>query len=198
MKKLFAPLGIAALLAMTTLAQTNPPLPVVEDDGLTLTNKFENRILGFAQEANQTRTLVTAVYPSYAPSLLVDGDKKAWGFGASVLYPINDFLYTGLRVDYLGGNFWAPSINVGLKATVQVFGVNVTPMLYTGAVVPLSGAGDLNKEFGYITGGGATVAIWRGKIFKKDAVLNLAASAEKWSQFDGNVYHISPVLAIKW
>ena len=175
----------AVLLAATLSAQE-------------LTNKIETRIIGFAQDTSAAKSVVVAIYPSYAPELQVGGKKQQLGFGLAALYPVSQYVYTGIRVDYLGGNFWAPSINVGLKADVQLFGVNITPMLYTGGVVPLSGAGDQNKDWGYITGGGAMVSVWKGTLFKKEASLTLAATAEKWSQFDGNVYHLAPVLRIKW
>lgn len=189
MKKLLL-IGVAALLATVSLnaQDTNTP-----------TGSTKDRLLSFVQDASSTRSLVLAVYPSYAPDLInADGRKDQWGFGAAALYAVSQFVYTGLRVDYLAGEFWAPSINVGLKADVQVFGLNFTPMAYTGAVVPLSGAGDKNGDWGYIVGGGVKARIWSGELFGKAASFDLAATAEKWSQFDGEVYHIAPVFKIAW
>jgi hypothetical protein len=163
-----------------------------------ITNTVSKRFVEFAQGASTFKSLTFAVYPSYAPELVTGGKKDLFGFGATALYPLGNFAYTGLRVDYLGHEFWAPSINIGLKADVQIFGVNVTPMTYTGAIVPLSGAGNQNREVGYIIGGGASVSIWKGKAFGKDASFALAAAAEKWSNFPGNVYHIAPVFTISW
>lgn len=188
MKKLLI-IGVAALLATVSTAQdTNPPAGSTKD-----------RLLSFVQDTSAAKTLVVAVYPTYAPQLLnARGEKDQWGFGAAALYPVSQFVYTGIRVDYLASEFWAPSINVGLKADVQVFGLNFTPMAYTGAVVPLSGAGDKNGDWGYIVGGGVKARIWSGELFGKAASLDLAATAEKWSQFDGEVYHIAPVFKIAW
>ena len=188
MKKLIL-IGAAALLATITFSQdTNTP-----------SGSTKNRLLGFAQDASEAKTLVVAVYPSFAPKLVdADGHKTQWGFGAAALYPIGQYAYTGFRVDYLAGEFWAPSINVGLKADVQIFGMNFTPMAYTGGVVPLAGAGEKNGDWGYIIGGGVKARVWSGKVFGKTASLDIAATAEKWSQFDGEVYHIAPAFKIQW
>lgn len=192
MKKLLLLVGVAALLATTTQAQdTNPPSGSTKD-----------RIITFVQDTSTARSLVLAVYPSYAPELAVNGEKDRWGFGAAALYPIpgdlGQYSYVGLRIDWLGSSWWAPSATVGLKADVQLFGVTMTPMVYTGGVVPISGAGDQNGDWGYIVGGGMKARVWKGTVFGKEASLDLAAAAEKWSQFDGNVYHIAPVFRISW
>jgi hypothetical protein len=189
MKKLLL-IGVAALLATTTInaQDTNPPAGSTKD-----------RLISFVQDTGAAKSLVLAIYPTFAPSLLnARQEKDQWGFGAAALYPVSQYLYTGIRIDYLASEFWAPSINVGLKADVQVFGINFTPMVYTGGVVPLSGAGDKNGDWGYIVGGGVKARVWAGTVFGKQASLDLAATAEKWSQFDGEVYHIAPVFKISW
>lgn len=179
----------ALLLTFTATAQdTNAP-----------SGDIKARAITFVQDASEARTLVLAAYPSYAPDLkLANGKSASWGVGAAALYPVSQFVYTGIRVDYLGGSLWAPSINLGLKADVQIFGLNFTPLAYTGAVVPLSGSGDTDGDFGYIIGGGIKATLWKGTVFGKEASLDVAATAEKWSQFDGEVYHLAPVFRIKW
>lgn len=161
------------------------------------------RIIDFNQGVSGSSNLNVAVYPSYAPDLInADGKSDQWGFGAALTYSfrgdVGRYLFAGLRVDYLGGEFWAPSIAGGLKADVQLFGHNVTPFAYTGAIVPLSGAGSLDGEWGVIYGTGLKTDVWKGKLFGKDARVGIGAAIERWDNFDGPVYHIAPVLSIKW
>ena len=185
MKKILSLIGVAALLATTTYGQ------------ISETNK--TKVIAFAQGVSSAKSITTAVYPTFAPDLINgDGNKDQWGAGVAAMYPFGDFVYTGLRIDYLAHEFYAPSMEVGLKADVQVLGINVTPFTYTGVVVPLQGAGSQDGEFGAIIGGGAKVSVWSGQLFGLSSSLSIAGAAEKWTQFDGMIYHIAPVFTIKW
>lgn len=194
--KLLRLIGVAALLATVNC---NLPAQEAETGTNAPSGSTKDRLISFVQDTSAARSLVFAFYPSFASKLVdADGNKNQWGFGAAALYPISQYVYTGIRVDYLAGEFWAPSINVGLKADVQIFGWNFTPMVYSGGVVPLSGAGEKNGDWGYILGAGAKARLWEGKVFGKAAAFDLAATVEKWSQFDGEVLHIAPVFKITW
>lgn len=184
--------------AATATAQTNQPPPV-----LLSTNSIPVRLFDFTQGMSGTSNLNFEVYPSYAPDLInADGKSDQWGFGAAITYSfrgdVGQYLFAGLRLDYLGSEFWAPSIAGGLKADVQIAGHNFTPFAYTGAIVPLSGAGAQDGEWGVIYGAGLKTDVWRGKLFGKDARVGIGAAVERWDNFDGPVYHIAPVLSIKW
>jgi hypothetical protein len=200
----FLPLAIVVALvigAIACFAQTN-------DASTNSLPDLKTRVISFTQGVSGSSNLNFAVYPSYAPDLInADGESDQFGAGVALTYSfqgdVGQHLFTGLRVDYLGSEFWAPSINGGLKADVQFFGHNFTPFAYTGAVVPLSGAGDLDGEWGLIYGAGVKTDVWRGKLFGKDASMGIGAAVERWDtfgkrNFDGAIYHIAPVLSIKW
>jgi len=159
--------------------------------------------IAFTQGVNTEQNITVGISPSYAPDLInANGVKDQWGAMISLTYhpkgAVGQYTFAGIRLDYLGSKFWAPSIAGGLKADVQLFGVNITPFAYTGAVVPVSGAGSQNGDWGTIVGGGAKVSVWNGKVFGKDANLSVAVAAEKWSQFNGMVYHLGPLFRITW
>lgn len=111
---------------------------------------------------------------------------------------VGEHLFAGVRLDYLGHEFWAPSIQGGLKADLKFGSVVVTPFTYTGVIWATSGAGDQNGDGGVLVGGGAKVTIWSGKLLGANAEIGVGAAAEKWSNFDGMVYHIAPVLKLKF
>lgn len=145
MKKLMTIIGVAALLA------TN------------LNAAWYDDILGFAQATSEAKQLTFAAYPGYAPDLtLSDGTKAPWGAGVALLYPVlSDYTFVGARLDWLGNEFWAPSLNATVKADVQLFGHNFTPFAFGGTIVPLGGAADDNRTFGAIVGTGIYTTIWQ-------------------------------------
>lgn len=184
------------LLASIALVAAITPAFAQVDLGTNAT-----QIIAFAQGVSGNSNLTFSVYPSYAPDLINSkGESDQWGAGVALTYSFNgdvgQYLFTGLRLDWLGSELWAPSINGGLKADVQLFGHNFTPFVYTGTVVPLGGAGSLNGEFSMIVGGGVTTRIWSGRVFGKDASLGITAAAEHWGNFEGNVYHLAPSFTV--
>lgn len=170
---------------------------------VTLPPEVKTNALEFVQGVSAEKNITVALYPSYAPNLInKDGISDQWGAGLALTYhpqgAVGQYTFAGLRLDYLGSSFWAPSVSGGLKADVQVFGFNITPLAYTGAVVPIGGAGKQNGDWGVIIGGGVKADLWHGKIAGLDAKLSVFAAAEKWTQFDGMIYHLGPALTIKW
>lgn len=195
MKKTLQIITAAALLLFTVICA------VAAEPFLSEDNK--QSFIGFAQGVNTEQNITAALYPSYAPDLInKDGKSDQWGAGIALTYhpkgAVGQYTFTGVRLDYLGSQFWAPSVNGGLKADVQIFGVNFTPIAYTGLVVPLGGAGSENGSLGVIAGGGVKTKLWTGKVFGKDADLSVGVAAEKWSNFDGMIYHLGPLLRIAW
>src|SRR5581483_5401919 len=49
----------------------------------------------------------------HAPSL-----RKKWGGGIGAFYPISTYVVTGVRLDYVDGDFWMPSGNVTLQLPI--------------------------------------------------------------------------------
>lgn len=197
MKKVITVLSVL-LVCLAVKAQTND----------LMNSPWTSKLLSFEQNVEGNSNVTFGIYPSYAPKLInSQGLSDKWGAGIFATYnfkgAVGDHLFTGLRLDYLGSEFWAPSINGGLKADVQVLGHNFTPFAYTGAIVPVSGAGDLNGDWGIIYGGGVKTHIMSFKVFNKDASLDLGAAVERWDtlgkrNFDGPVYHIAPVFSVAW
>lgn len=183
---------VAAVALFTVTATAQNITPEVRTNAIT-----------FVQGVSAEKNVTVALYPSYAPDLInKDGKNDQWGAGIALTYhpqgAVGQYTFAGIRLDYLGREFYAPSIAGGLKADVQVFGFNLTPIAYTGAVFPLSGAGRENGSVGTIVGGGVKADLWNGKIAGLDAKLSVFAAAEKWSQFDGMVYHVGPAFTLKW
>ncbi len=197
MRKNITAITAAALWLFTVLtatAQTNPP---------AISPEVKSNVVAFVQGVSAERNLTISIAPSYAPNLInKDGVSDQWGACLALTYhpqgAVGQYTFAGIRLDYLGSEFWAPSINGGLKADVQLFGINFTPLAYTGVSIPLAGAGEDNGDVGIIAGGGVKTTLWNGLLFGKAANLSVFAAAEKWSQFDGMIYHIGPALTINW
>lgn len=164
----------------------------------------KTRVISLAQGVNDAKQLSFALYPGYAPDLTINGVHKPWGFGAAALYPVYNAGafsgFTGLRIDYLGDEFFAPSADIGIKADIQLhlFGRDfvVTPMAYGGMIFPLQGAGDKNMDLGAIVGGGVYSTLWQSA--DKRMAFTVFAAAEKWTLFDGVIYRPGAAFTFKF
>lgn len=193
MKKYLSIIGIA-LAAMVTHAQDN--------------SEIKTAVISFAQTVSTNRSITAAVYPSYAPQIVVDGKKDNFGFGAAVLTPVSiipglsgisdnaivQHSFVGLRFDFMAHQAFASTVGVGMKGDFQLWGHNVTAFAQTGANIPFSGFGVKNGEIGAMAGGGLYTSIWK---FTHGS-LGIQVSAEKWTQFQGEVFHGGPVLNISF
>lgn len=193
MKTKLTSITSAALLLFTIITAVAQDAPA----------DVKTRVIAFEQGVAGASNITLAIYPSYAPNLVnADGKKDQFGFGVSATYTfsgaLGQHLFTGLRLDYLQGTFWVPSVNGGVKADVQILGHNFVPFAYTGIIKPLTTGNDSATDFGMIAGAGVMTEIWHGKLLGKPAAFSLGVAAEKWGHFDGLVYHIAPALTIKW
>src|SRR3990172_11164771 len=114
MKKLLIAIGLA--LCVSVNAQTN-----------TIPDVTTNKWFQFVGAVSEARQITFVAYPGYAPDLTIDGESKPWGAGVAFLYPlmqVGDVVgtYVGARLDYLGDEFWAPSVTLGVQAKVLLFG----------------------------------------------------------------------------
>ncbi len=191
MKKITTILAIVALFATVTHAQTNDQLKAA--------------VISFAQTVSTNRTITATLYPSYAPQIVIDGKKDNFGFGAAVLTPISlvpaladstlaQHSYVGLRFDYLAHQAFASTVGVGMKGDFQLWGHNVTAFAQTGANIPFAGFGVKNGEIGAMAGGGLYTEIYH---FTHGS-LGIQVSAEKWTQFQGEVFHGGPVFTLSF
>lgn len=166
---------ICGLVSASVIAGTDPaPVPVAWYESL-------------AGSILNSKGLALAAYPTYGRDIVANGNKNPWGFGLALLYPVADYAYAGLRLDYLGGEFWAPSVTVGAKYTVDKLPGKPTVFTVGGLVIPLADAGDQSKVVGAIAGVGMTVNL----LHSKDGRFTLDAfiEAEKWTNFDGVILH---------
>lgn len=191
--KLTALIGIAALmLAMMATVHAQP----------SVSPEVKSNVVSFVQGVSAEKNITVALYPSYAPNLInKDGKSDQWGAGIALTYhpagAVGQYTFVGLRADWLGSEIGLASASGGLKADVQIFGFNVTPLAFTSATIPMSGTQE-DGNWGVAVGGGVKADLWKGKIAGLDAKLSVFAVAEKWSQFDGMIYHLGPALTLKW
>jgi hypothetical protein len=162
----------------------------------TATTTTEQTLFGDLGGLFAARQASLAVYPSYDPYITVGGVKKPWGFGAALLYPLSDYAFAGVRLDFLGSTFWAPSAVVGAKYTLK--NMMFTPTVFTvgGLIMPLGGAGTQNREVNAVTGIGVTAVLWKDKTGNFSA--NAFIEGEKWTNFDGAILHPGVAVAIKF
>lgn len=187
MKNKLTIIGAVLAIAVTNVtAQTND------------TDSTKARAIAFAQSMADAGNITLSISPAYAPDVVdKSGKREQWGVGVAATYTftgeLGSHVFTGLRLDYLGGELWAPSISGGLKADVQVFGINFTPFAYTGAVFPLQSLEDQAGSVGAIAGAGLKTDLWKGTVFNYPAVLFAGFGTEKWimnedTGFDGVIY----------
>ncbi len=166
---------------------------------------IKSSVISFAQLTATNRNLTIAAYPSYAPGIVVNGKKDPFGMGVAFLTPVSTIdalqanpiaqhTFVLLRLDYMAHQAYATTGTVGVKGDVQLWGHNFTGFGYAGANVPFSGFGVHNGDLGAVTGVGLYTDIYR---FTHGA-LGLQLSAEKWTQFSGEVFHGGPVLNISF
>lgn len=142
---------------------------------------IDTNILSFEQGVLSNRTVIVSLYPSYAPSLA-----KKWGFGAAAFYPLSTHTFTGLRMDYLSGDFFAAQANVGAKYNFQVFSHDFTVLGLTGALIPVQGVGADNFTPGAIVGIGLDTTVYQTTIATHPFSIDLAVEGERW-QVPGSV-----------
>lgn len=109
------------------------------------------------------------------------------GANISVLYPVSEYAFAGIRIDVLNHNFTAPSAIVGAKYTLQNVPLKPTVFTVGGLIMAIGGAGEENHVVGATTGIGASAVLWHSG----DGRFGLSAfiEAEKWTNFTEPVYH---------
>ena len=207
MKKLLSVL-FAVVVAVSVQAQglTAPPL-TLEQPTPTIQSSVQG--LWDAFLTGNSKWLFEA-HGLYAPKL-----QNKWGGGAGVFYPLNEYVYTGFRIDWVDGGFWMPSGNAGLQLPIRPFNkfgglaakLVLTPFAYVGIGIPLSGAtvGDItipgsvrnnNGQATVITGYGLAVSIWQNK--KGNVTFSLIGDREKWAGFEGSQYRAGCAFRISY
>jgi hypothetical protein len=148
----------------------------------------------FAQSILNSSGLSIAAYPSYGRDLNIGGTAHPFGFGIAAMYPVSQYAFAGMRLDYLNGNFWAPSATVGAKYTVKNLPFSPTVFTVGGLIMPLSGAGDATKSVGAITGIGFDANI----LHRGNYSLDLFIEGEKWTNLPGTILHFGLAGGVKF
>lgn len=167
--------------------------------------EIKGSIVTFIQNVTSNKSLTLALYPSYAPSIVVNGKKDTFGLGFAALTPvamipalsenvIAQHSYVGLRFDYLAHEAFASTVGVGMRGDFQLWGHNFDVFAQTGANIPFAGFGIKNGEIGAMAGGGGYTSLWT---FTHGS-FGLQISVERWTQFSGYILHGGPVLNVNF
>jgi len=202
MKLLIVSLFIATSVFAQTVSNSPTPMPspfgaspdvksVAEVAPPTTVQELEQ--LGQVIFAAKSASL--AIYPSYDPYITVGGVKKPFGWGAALLYPVSDYAFAGVRIDFLGNTFWAPSAVVGAKYTLANFPMTPTVFTVGGLLVPVGGAGTENNTAEAVTGVGATLVLWTDH---QHFSINVFAEGEKITNFPGINTHLGLAGGVKF
>jgi len=139
------------------------------------------------------------VHGLYAPAL-----EKKYGGGVGLFWNLSDYVYSGVRVDYVDGDFWMPSGNVTVQAPIEITSwLTVAPLGYAGIGVPISGATvggttlgaparDNNGDPTAILGYGVAVRMANITTSSKwvPKHIDVAVDSETWSGFKGQQFRL--------
>lgn len=187
-------LAIAAIIAA---CQTQAQMAITNVVTVTVTNKPTPTVIGAATDlvaaiSDGGTNWQVATYGMYAEKL-----QKKVGGGIGIFWPITQYVWTGVRVDYINGGLVLPSGNATVKTTIHPFSgwrdFAVTPFGYVGVGIPLSGATilsykipgkvitDNNGQPTAILGTGLALTLIQGDRWD----LSLVGDVETWSGFPG-------------
>lgn len=174
----FALLLATSFMLQTVYAGTEPAPP------------FQSKSLEtFANGLLTAKSITVAVYPTLAPKL----NGGSYGAGIAALYPIGDYVFTGLRLDLLDHNFYAASASAGVQYSFHFGKVAPTVFGYTGVGAPLSGAGSKDHDVNVIGGTGVVVPFYQNGA--KHLTVSAFYAGEYWSDFDKILIHHAGVMA---
>lgn len=133
-------------------------------------------------------TLFAAKSASFVVSPALMGSNR--GFGLAVLYPVSEYAFAGVRLDYFNSSFTVPSAIVGARYTLKNIRFEPTVVSYGGLIMALGGAGEQNHVVAATTGIGASATLWHNDHLALSAII----AAEKWTNQTNPV--IRPALAL--
>ncbi len=161
--------------------------PNTDTNGVpTITGGLTELFQAFKENTN----LLWEVHGLYASGL-----PKKIGGGVGAVWPINQYSFASVRIDWVNGGFWMPQGNFGLQLPIKLFSwLTVTPFTYAGIAVPVSGAQigsitvggaaprDNNGQATAILGGGGAINVY------SPWHLKIVGDVERWTGFPGNQY----------
>lgn len=171
MKKLL--LAVSLFVTVSVSAQTTEIDPGLAKSWLGTAFSW----LANSPDAEVSTNWSFVAYASHAKGL-VDGDghKAEWGGGLAALYPLNAYVRTGVRMQYIDGNIFLPSVNVQLQ-TIKTYGkFSLTPSVYTGLLTPWGNSNDTGT-IGTLTG----ISLSAKYKFTDSFSFGIGGAVEKWS-----------------
>lgn len=163
---------------------------------------IKQSFITFFQGTESNGSVFIALHPEYAPSIVVNGKTGSFGLGVALLTDadaipslagtmVGSHVFGGLRFDYLAHQAFASTVGAGVHGSLQLWNHTFTGFVEGGANIPFAGFGVKNGEIGGMYGAGGYTVLWQ-----PSAKFNLAleATAEKWTQFPGEVFLFGPVV----
>lgn len=191
MKKLLTVLVL--VVGLSAKAQNTDISPVVSGTVFGKIMEF----LATNPEVGTATNWSFVAYASHAKGLLDSkGENAEWGGGIAALYPLNDYIRTGVRLQYFASDWFMPSVNVQLQSSYKLFGTAAvfTPIAFTGIASPVGGSPE-NGTVGTLFGAGASV------VYPISSHWDVGAgyAIETWSNLKvDKVEHFGLVLKYKW
>lgn len=146
---------------------------------------------------NTNRNWIFVPYASHAEGLLdSQGEDASWGGGVAALYPLNNYLRGGFRMQYFAGEWFMPSVNVQIQSSYKIFGSRAswTPFVFTGIATPIGGSSE-NGEIGALYGAGLSIKFPLGDKWE----IGGGYAIESWSNLRvDHVDHFGIVLDFKF
>lgn len=142
MKKL---VSIIALVASLSVASAQDGVSIMPDMASTSAGRVLE-LLANSPDFQPNTNLTMVLYASHAKGLVDSaGDAAEWGGGIAVVQPLNGYASAGLRVQYLAGEVYVPSLTLNVQTTKNLFGIPklfITTFGFSGAVLPIGGLPD--------------------------------------------------------
>lgn len=142
--------------------------------------------------------LAVGVSPSVMLGSLPAGSsaKDRFGYDIFAFYPVAQYAYVGLRLDYIGSKFYAPSATLGARYTLEKLPLKPTFFTTGGLVYTVSGAGIDTNSVGAIAGLGVIANLRTSKDGRY--TLDIFVEGEKWTNLPGEILHCGFVGGIKF
>lgn len=175
MKKIFALLTLAAILALPVYSQTN----TAPKAGF-----LDNILTNFSLTA---QNYVAIGYGAY------DRDTKGWGYGGAILYMASTNFWTGVRIQSLNGKQTTAAVQGQLQVPFHALTLTWVPFVE-------SSVGLGQDELYANAGAGLLVMIHRWKIGMFDLGLGVLGDYEHYVMGDrsGNQINAGGMLNLKW
>jgi len=149
----------------------------------------QSSLVNFGETILHSGGLAVGVYPSVMLGTLPVGSKATDRFGGGIfaLYPVAEYAYVGLRLDWISGALYAPSATIGARYTLDKVMFKPTFFSTGGLVYTVSGAGVSTKSVGAIAGLGVIGNLKTSKDGRY--TLDVFIEGEKWTNLPGEVLH---------